>query len=183
MKKSFIIILLFAAVFSANGQTGKESKTIAVKWLTIQEAEKLSNQSPKPIFIDTYTDWCGWCKKMDSETFTNPVIAEILNNKFYPVKFDAEGKEDVTVFGQTFKNDGKSGKTHQLTLALLQTPQIGYPTVVFVIKQKDGKFGVSPFPGYLPPKDMEPLLSFIADKAYETQNFDDFKKSFQGKVK
>ena len=51
MKKSFIIILLFAAVISVNGQNGKESKATAVKWLTIQEAEKLSNQSPKPIFI------------------------------------------------------------------------------------------------------------------------------------
>ena len=45
---------------------------------------------------------------MDRETFLNSVIADILNTKFYPVKFDAEGKESVTFFGQTFVNDGKS---------------------------------------------------------------------------
>jgi thioredoxin-related protein len=183
MKKSLLFILSFFAIVTVNGQVTNADKKTEVKWLTIQEAEKLNNQSPRPIFIDTYTDWCGWCKKMDSDTFTDPVIAEILNNKFYPVKFDAEGKESVTFLGQTFINDGKAGRTHQLTLALLQTNQIGYPTVVFLVKQKDGKLAVAPFPGYKPAKEMEPLLSYFADKAYETQKFDDYQNSFQGKVK
>ena len=47
---------------------------------------------------------------MDKETFTNSVISDILNNKYYPVKFDAEGKESVTFFGQTFINDGNQGR-------------------------------------------------------------------------
>ena len=68
---------------------------------------------------------------MDKDTFTNSVISDILNNKFYPVKFDAEGKESVTFLGQTFINDGKSGNAHQLAVALLQG-QLSYPTVVFL---------------------------------------------------
>jgi len=92
MKKNIIIAFLVVMAFSSNAQ----NSATAIKWLSIEEAEKLSKQSPRPFFIDTYTDWCGWCKKMDKETFTDPVISEILNNKFYPVKFDAEGKEKVT---------------------------------------------------------------------------------------
>lgn len=151
-----------------------------IKWYTLQEAENLIKENPKPIFIDAYTDWCGWCKKMDQETFTNPVIAEMLNTEFYPVKFNAEGKESITFLGQTFINDGKAGNAHQLAVALLQG-RLSYPTVVFMT-QKDNKYQVSPVPGFRQAKEMEMLLSFFADRAYESQKWEDYQLSFKGKV-
>jgi thioredoxin-related protein len=182
MKKSIIFIFLTIVAISANSQNTTTSEKSPVKWYTLQEAEKLYNQSPRPFFIDTYTDWCGWCKKMDKDTFTNPVISEILNNKFYPVKFNAEGKESVTFLGQTFIYDGKAGNANQLAVALLRG-QLSYPTVVFLFPQKDGKLSSEPVPGYKEPKEMEVLLSYFADKAYDTQKWEDYQKSFTGKVK
>jgi thioredoxin-related protein len=118
---------------------------------------------------------------MDRETFTNSVISDILNNKYYPVKFNAEGKESITFFGQTYINDGKSGNAHQLAVALLQG-QLSYPTVVFLVPQKDGKISAQAIPGFREAKDMEVLLSFFADKAYITQTWENFQKSFKGKI-
>jgi thioredoxin-related protein len=180
MKKSFTLTFLILVAITINSQTTTTYENTPVKWYTIQEAEKLSKQAPRPIFVDTYTDWCGWCKKMDKETFTNSVISDILNTKFYPVKFDAEGKESINFSGKTFINDGKSGNAHQLAIALLQG-QLSYPTVVF-LTQKDGKIAVSPVPGFKEPKDMEVILSFFADKAYETQKWEDFQKNFKGRI-
>lgn len=172
MKRIMLILVISLAVFNLTGQKSE------VKWYTIEEAEKLIKAEPRPLFIDTYTDWCGWCKKLDQDTFSHPVIAEILNSKFYPVKFDAEGKEPVVFQGTTFINDGKAGRTHQLAVALLKG-QLSYPNIVFFNEKNQLLTNV---PGYREPKQMEVLLSFFSEKAYDKMDFQAFEKSFKGKV-
>lgn len=180
MKKALFIFLTTLITSATFAQTKPDSPNSPVKWHTIEEAEKLFNKSPRPIFIDTYTDWCGWCKKMDNETFSNPVIADLLNKKFYPVKFNAEGTENVKFMGQTYINDGKAGRTHQLAVALL-FGQLSYPTVVFMTREND-KLAVSPVPGFREAKEMEVLLNFFADNNYKTRKWDEFQKNFVGKI-
>lgn len=180
MKKAILIILTILVVLPAFTQVNLPGPS-GVKWLTVEQAEKLMTNAPKPVFIDTYTDWCGWCKKMDQDTFSDPVIAEILNNKFYPVKFNAEGKEKVSFLGQTFINDGKYGNAHQLAVALLQG-ELSYPTVVFLTKEED-KVMVTPIKGYRQARDMELFLSYFADRAYEKLSLDEYQKNFTGKIR
>lgn len=173
MKKIYLITSLIAISIISFSQE-KE-----VKWYTVEQAEKLAKENPRPILIDTFTDWCGWCKKLDQDTFSNPVIAEILNNKFYPVKFDAEGKEPVTFLGKTFINDGKAGRTHQLAVELLRG-QLSYPNIVFFNEKIQL---ITNVPGYRSAKEMEVVISYFAEKAYDRQNYQDYEKTFKGQVK
>lgn len=168
-----ISILTLPLLPSAAQEKGK------VRWYTLEEAEKLATTSPRPIFIDTYTDWCSWCKRLETETFANPVIAEILNTRFYPVKFNAEGKEEINFGGMKFVNNGKYGRTHELTVALLKD-KIGYPSLIFFNEKIEL---LTVLQGFRSAKDMEPLLSFFADKAYDKRTFDEYTATFKGSIK
>jgi thioredoxin-related protein len=57
---------------------------------TWQEAFAKAEKEDKHVFVDSYTDWCYWCKVMDKETFTDQAIADYLNAEFVPIKVDME---------------------------------------------------------------------------------------------
>src|SRR6187402_1829141 len=99
MKKHIIFLFAVLIGWQVNAQQSAEVKTSAVKWMSFEEAVEKSKTEKRKIFIDVYTDWCGWCKVMDKNTFTDPNVAKILNEDFYPVKFDAEQRENVVFNG------------------------------------------------------------------------------------
>jgi len=149
-----------------------------VRWMTFEQAVEKSKIESRPLFIDVYTDWCGWCKVMDKETFSDPKVAQLLNEKFYPVKFDGEQKADVVFNGTTFKfvPSGRNGY-HQLAAALLNN-QLSYPTVVFM----DVEMNMAhPYPGYRKAPDFHMIAQFYADKYYKKgkEGQEEFKKSYK----
>ena len=87
---------LYAFVLPKGEQTSPEE--VAIKWYTWDEAIALNAKNPKKIFIDLYTEWCGYCKKMDANTFKDPEVAKYMNEHFYAVKFDAEQHGDEFLF-------------------------------------------------------------------------------------
>jgi thioredoxin-related protein len=167
MKKILTATLFFAAAMLLSGMSPVTDPVEggAVKWMTFEEAIEKSKTEKRKIFIDVYTDWCGWCKVMDKNTFNDPEVAKLLNEKFYPVKFNAEQTEDVVFKGVTYKFVPQGNKgTHQLAMALLNN-QLSYPTVVLV--EEDFK-SVSPVAGYRKADEVHKMLTYFA--------FDHFKK-------
>lgn len=49
----------------------------------------------RPIFIDLYAFWCGPCRKMSKEVFTDPEIADFFNANFINKKINAEKGEGI----------------------------------------------------------------------------------------
>lgn len=149
-----------------------------VNWLSWNEAAELvsSANSPKKIFIDVYTDWCGWCKKMDKDTFQNPEVAKYMNDNFYMVKLDGEGKEPIEFRGKTYKYvpSGRRGY-HEFAAALLQG-RLSYPTVVFMDEDLNI---LSPVPGYQKPEPFLNIARYFGDNIYKEKDWQTY--SAQGK--
>lgn len=139
--------------------------------MTFEEAMEASENEPKKWFIDMYTDWCGWCKRMDATTFQDELIVEAINENYYAVKFDAERKDDITVGDSTysFVANGRRGY-HQLA-AQMMNGRLSYPTYVFLNEERQV---VTSVPGYKANTDMLPILEFMAQYDPVT-NSTDFK--------
>ena len=106
MKKQPVLIftLLFALVLgiastafrsATNTSIVKTTSADGLKFFTgtFDEALAASKKQNKPVFIDAYTDWCGWCKKMDKSTFADANVINELNSKFIVVKMNMEQGE------------------------------------------------------------------------------------------
>lgn len=168
MKKILIAFLMLASLpIMGNAQK--------INWITFQEAVKLNETAPKKIFIDVFTEWCGWCKRMDQTTFTDAAVVEYMNDNYYAVKLDAEMSDTIVFSGYTFINEGgQNGRkgTHQLAAALLQG-RMSYPSYVFM-DEKNQLLTVAP--GYMETKDFLPILKYIGTNAYQNQTFKDYIK-------
>jgi thioredoxin-related protein len=138
--------------------------------MTWEEAVRraASDPQPKKLFIDVYTDWCGWCKKMDADTFQNPEVASYMQDNFYMVKLDAEQTEPIEYGGKTytFVPSGRRGY-HQLAAALLQG-QLSYPTVVFL--DEDLRM-LSPVPGYQKPDAFLKIAKYFGEDIYKQKDW------------
>lgn len=173
MKK--IVITFWIATllvhFSCNAQQG-EFAGQKIKWMSFTQAVEANKKHPKKIFIDVYTQWCGWCKRMDASTFMDDSIANYMNEKFYAVKMDAEAKDTVTFNDHQFFYMPEY-KANSLALSLLNG-KMSYPTFVIM----DEKFQLlSPVPGFQTVPQITPVLRYFGENIYLNQNWTDYSNS------
>ena len=147
-----------------------------IKWMGFEEAMALNEENPKHFFIDVYTDWCGWCKKMDASTFVDPVIVKLMNENFYAVKLDAEQKDTIMFRGEAFVNPNPDGKraSHQMAQALLKG-KMSYPSFVFLSSNTDWLTVVA---GFRKPPDMEQVLTYFGEGIYSEKTWEQFIATF-----
>ncbi len=135
-----------------------------VRWYTWEEGMLKAEEESKKFIVDLYTNWCGWCKKMDKITFQNPMIAEYINEHYIPIKFNAEQKSEIEYNGMVHKYV-KRGRGYHSLAATLANGRLSYPTVVFIAEDKSV---IQALPGFLDAQTFDPIMRYFAEDLHKT---------------
>jgi thioredoxin-related protein len=145
MKRLTGILILFLALASLKAQV---EFTEVVTREDMEAAQKRADDGMLFLFVDVYATWCGPCKMMDRDVYTNPAVAEYMNTHFVNVKMDGE-----TDFGRNY--------------AARQQLQ-GYPSMF--IFSDDGE-RISSMVGYRAPENMVGELKTVVDNYTTVKRF------------
>ena len=124
-----------------------------------EEAFEVAKRENKPILLDIGAVWCHWCHVMDRESYEDPEIAQIVNDRFVTIKVDRDERPDID-------------SRYQVAIQTI-SGQGGWPLTAFLTSEGKPFYGGT----YFPPDDHYGRPSFrrvllaISD-AYQNKNSD-----------
>ena len=132
--------------------------------MKLDDAIAMAEKSPKKILLSVTAEWCGYCKKMDREVYGQQVVADLIDEHFYPAYIDTDSKNEVNFMGETYTEQ-------ELAWAFRIT---GTPTTIFL--SAEGKpLGVQP--GFIPGDVFKKLVSFVGTDSFKSMSFDEYEPS------
>lgn len=161
-----------AAFLSFDAQTAFAQDKDGIKWISLEQAEKLNanRKTKKKVFVDVYTEWCGWCKRLDATTYKDAEVVKYINDNFYAIKLDAETK-DTVLFKGTKHSYVPNKRTNTVAAYFMPPNGGGYPTLTYL----DDEFKVVRIaPGYVGKDDMLKQLKFINDNYYLNMSYEKY---------
>jgi thioredoxin-related protein len=180
MKRAFflggaiLVVMIVGWKAAGRPEVAERPRSGAIPWMTVDEAGEKLKEVKKPVIIDLYTSWCGWCKQMDKKTYSNKQVAAYLQDKFYTVKMDAETHSTVNWMGKAYAFSPKY-RVNEFAMYLTRG-QLEFPTTIIIPPGEEPQA----VPGYLEPKDLELLVKYFGEGVYRSKSFDVYQKSFKG---
>jgi thioredoxin-related protein len=152
MKQTQLFLFFLCLSFALNGAAQAQEQ---IQWMKFEEAVAANANNPKMILVDVYTDWCGWCKKMDKDTFSDPQVVAHLKKNFYAVKLNAEDTK------RRFPFMGKTFSEAEMAVAMRVN---SYPNFVVI---EPGLQNLAQLPGYREPAAFLAGLNELIEKAFK----------------
>ena len=151
-------VLATGAFTAEKSKQPEESQTAKIEWLSFDQglAALKQKDNTRHMFVDITASWCGWCKKMDKETFTDPRVIELMNTYFIPVKLWGDSNNELDIDGY---------KISEKNLAISEFKTNSYPTFWFVNPEQAR---IGPMPGFQTADRMVKALNWVKDREYDT---------------
>ncbi len=165
MKTSTRFMLLLVAIASAAPQVHAQIETTTdnmIVWPSFQEAFDAAAGSEKIVLIDVWSRNCGWCRKQQTEVYTQPELQDILATHF------EIGRLDIDVASDTISFRGYDLSSAELAAGLGAS---GTPTTIFM--EPSGSY-ITRLGGFHPYDDFVNVLQFIGTESFREMSFQDY---------
>lgn len=149
---SFVIItLVLLVIFNGNEVFAQEKE---LNWTSFEEAVGRAKEQGKPILVDVWAPWCGWCKKMEKDVY--PELASTLNEDFILTRLNRDDNESRKKYQQ-----------YSLTpLRLAQKFKVqNVPAIVILSQEGEYLFHIS---GFTEADKLEEILGYVDLEGSET---------------
>ena len=157
----FVSIGLYFKTNQQNMEAVEEIKPLVFTWLPYNEGLLKAEKESKYVLIYFYTNECGWCKKMEQETYFNEEVKKILSDNFVAIKINARSKNKVV-------ENGKEISERELAIMYQVS---GYPTTWFL---ESNHSRIAPLPGYAPAEQFVPVIKYIGEGWYKSISFEEY---------
>lgn len=158
-----VAALLLSLSVAIAGDAGHD-----LQWLSFDKGLAEAQKSDKKILVDVYTDWCGWCKRMDRDVYANNKVASYLTQQYVLVRVNAESSEELHYKGKTYSEMGLA-EEFKVT---------GYPTILFL--DPNGNH-ITSLPGYVKADEFLGIVKFIGEDYYKTMKWEEYQKNQNSK--
>lgn len=171
----------YTATFPREKGKGFTIVRTVVNWMSMEEAIEKQQKAPRPIYLDIFANWKNTSTVMLVSTYANDTIASILNNEFYPVRFEATTRDTMRLKGTVFTNPGKTKEEKHLhdfasTLLLSNKKGFSFPTLI-IFERKVAK-PIHFYQHFFGKKSLEAMLRFYSTDAYKKQNYSQFSTNY-----
>ena len=148
--KPATLLLAVLTLLVGSSVPAAAGRASGVTWRSWDRGLEEARAAGRPVLVDVYTDWCGWCKRMDRDVYARADVRDYLGRRFVTVRLNAESGESVAWQGRRM-NARALASGFQVT---------GYPTTIFL--RANGEHLVN-VPGYLPADRFLLLVRYIGD--------------------
>ncbi len=134
-----------------------------VEWVALPDALSSAPDSNRLIVLDLYTDWCGWCKRMERDTYADDAVVAYIAEHFIASRLNPEKEGKVTY------------DDHEYSFAEFGSALgvRGYPTTAFFNQKGELLTTVA---GYIGPDEFLKILRFFGDGSYQSMSWEEYRK-------
>lgn len=148
-----LLLILFAPVYPLNAQENK------LEWHPFEQAVALAEETNKPILVDVWAPWCGWCRKLKKEVY--PELSAELNNYILTRLNREDNKTTIQYQGRSLTPLRIAQKLKAETV----------PTIIILNTEGNYLLHLS---GFMRSDVVKNVLTYISSDSYRVQSFEEF---------